>query len=303
MKKISGITLLTALILTLALPDNTQASDVYVSLGDTVYRIDQSGNSSVLAAGLVGGASGLALATSGELYVKSTDTIHRITTNGAVSTFVQDGLLNGGGALAFDSAGNLYAANGGITNVVKITPVGEVSIYAPSTLFGSNVDHMAGLAFDSLNNLYISTWNDRSVLKIEPNGSSSIFYQDTSVVTAGLAFDNAGNLFVANFIGASVVKITAEGVASPFALGNGLEGPWGLAADQDNNLYSANYPAVGNNAVLEIDSTGNVSTFAAGVGGNGGGLSYVAAVPEPSTYALLLLSGAASLWALRRRKS
>jgi hypothetical protein len=26
-------------------------------------------------------------------------------------------------------------------------------------------------------------------------------------------------------------------------------------------------------------------------------------IPEPSTYALLLLSGAASLWALRRRKS
>ena len=29
----------------------------------------------------------------------------------------------------------------------------------------------------------------------------------------------------------------------------------------------------------------------------------VASVPEPSTYALLLLSGAASLWALKRRKS
>jgi hypothetical protein len=31
--------------------------------------------------------------------------------------------------------------------------------------------------------------------------------------------------------------------------------------------------------------------------------TYVTPVPEPSTYALLLLSGAASLWALKRRKS
>ena len=33
------------------------------------------------------------------------------------------------------------------------------------------------------------------------------------------------------------------------------------------------------------------------------GLDDVQLVPEPSTYALLLLSGAASLWALKRRKS
>ena len=303
MKKISVVPLLTALILNLGLPDNAQASYVYTSLGDTVYRIDQSGNSSVLATGLLGGASGLALSTSGELYVKSTDTILRIATNGTVTTFVQDALLNSGGALAFDSVGNLYAANSSSTNVVKITPAGAVSIYAPSTLFGNNVHHMAGLAFDNLNNLYVSTWDDRSVLKIEPNGSSSVFYHDALAVTAGLAFDNLGNLFVANYVGASVVKITAEGVASLFASGNGLEGPWGLAADQDNNLYSANYPAAGNNAVLEIDSIGNVSTYASGVGGNGGGLTYVATVPEPSTYALLLLSGVASLWALKRRKS
>lgn len=31
--------------------------------------------------------------------------------------------------------------------------------------------------------------------------------------------------------------------------------------------------------------------------------AYILTIPEPSTYALLLLSGAASLWALRRRKS
>ena len=32
------------------------------------------------------------------------------------------------------------------------------------------------------------------------------------------------------------------------------------------------------------------------------GIHNIASVPEPSTYALLLLSGAASLWALKRRK-
>jgi hypothetical protein len=46
-------------------------------------------------------------------------------------------------------------------------------------------------------------------------------------------------------------------------------------------------------------------TLISGLGGQaivGPNLTYEA-VPEPSTYALLLLGGAASLWALKRRKS
>ena len=49
------------------------------------------------------------------------------------------------------------------------------------------------------------------------------------------------------------------------------------------------------------------SGFLSGSGGLGGAqvrtMYVLSIVPEPSTYALLLLSGAASLWAFRRRKS
>jgi hypothetical protein len=46
-----------------------------------------------------------------------------------------------------------------------------------------------------------------------------------------------------------------------------------------------------------------VPLWAGGVNRSTVGFDNVGVVPEPSTYALLLLSGAASLWALRRRKS
>lgn len=279
------------------------ANDFFITKGDTVHRVGADGTSSAFAS-LPDGASGLAFNANGVLYVKgATDTIYSIDTNRNVTTFVQSPLVNGSGALAFDSSGNLYGANSGSTNVIKITPLGEVSVFADRSLFGNNVVHMAGLAFDSLNNLYVSTWDDNSILKINQSGISSTFYQGSnSVVTAGLAFDTLGNLFVANFLG-SLVKITPEGNASTFSVGAPLAGPWGLTSDSNNNFYAANYSSSGSDALIQMTSEGVASVYASGIGGGGGGLTYVATVPEPSTYALLLLSGAASLWALKRRKS
>jgi len=57
---------------------------------------------------------------------------------------------------------------------------------------------------------------------------------------------------------------------------------------------------VGNKVVLGDSDNGN---FSGDIDQSSFGPVVVEAIPEPSTYALLLLSGAASLWALRRRKS
>ena len=57
---------------------------------------------------------------------------------------------------------------------------------------------------------------------------------------------------------------------------------------------------VGNKIVLSDSDNGN---FSGQIDESSFGPVVVEVVPEPSTYALLLLSGAASLWALKRRKS
>jgi sugar lactone lactonase YvrE len=279
MKKISALTkLITALLLSL---EFVQANDIYVPLGGTIYRVDTNGTASVFVSGLSNGATGVAFARSGHLYAKSgAGAIHRIDTNGVVSTFVQSSLLSGGGALAFDSKGNLYVGNDGNRNVLKITPDGNVSEFAPSTMFTTETPFFAGLACDSSDSVYISTWNDHSILKIDTNGISSVFYQgDESFAASGLAIDASGNLYAASFTSARILKITPRGEVSTLAAGAGLLGTWGLTIDQNNTIFAANYPWQANNTIIQVTHAGEPSTYVSRLGGNGGGLTYLAAAP------------------------
>jgi len=160
---------------------------------------------------------------------------------------------------------------------------------------------MAGLAVDSLNNLYVSTWDDHTILKITPAGSSSLFYAGgASIITSGLAVDSQDNVYSATF-GNKIVKVTPKGVASTLLEGGGLQGTYGLTIDEGGNLFGANYPWQANNTIIKVTPVGSASIYASGVGGNGGGLTYIATIPEPSTYTLLLLSGAVLLFSRRRR--
>src|SRR5450755_3705010 len=68
--------------------------------------------------------------------------IEKITGAGSGSVFASSG-LNGPFGLAFDSSGNLYAANGGDNTIEKFTP-GSGSVFASSGL-----NSPMGLAFDS----------------------------------------------------------------------------------------------------------------------------------------------------------
>lgn len=280
------------------------AADLFISAGESVLKLDTNGITSTYVSGISGGSAGLAFDSSGTLYVKSViDTIYRVSAEGTLSVFVQSPLLSGQGALAFDRLGNLYAGGGNNLNVLKITPGGIVSVFAPSSLFTISAANMAGLAVDSLNNVYVSTWDDHTILKITPAGSSSLFYAgDSSIVTSGLAVDGQDNVYTATF-GNKIVKVTPEGVASTLVEGNGLQGTYGLTIDEAGNLYGANYPWQANNTVIKVTPEGSASVYASGVGGNGGGLTYIAAVPEPSTYTLLLLSGAGALLWVRRLRS
>jgi hypothetical protein len=104
----------------------------------------------------------------------------------------------------------------------------------------------------------------------------------TELTNVPVSFDvTQWNTFSVSDFGTSIsvmlndVLIVEELAVDPaFAIGDKL-----ILADSDNGGLSGD---------IEASSFGPVT---------------VEAVPEPSTYALLLLSGAASLWALKRRKS
>ena len=70
--------------------------------------------------------------------------------------------------LAFDSAGNLYAANNTSNTIEMFTPGG-----VPSTFATTGLSNPIGLAFDSAGNLYAANHGNNTIEKFTPGGVGS----------------------------------------------------------------------------------------------------------------------------------
>ncbi len=105
------------------------ADNLYVSTGyGSIYKITPTGASGNF--GFVNGATGLALDKAGDLFVADTSgNITRITPAGLSTTFAT-GLGSSLIGLAFDNAGNLYAASYISGLISKIAPDGAVTAFA-----------------------------------------------------------------------------------------------------------------------------------------------------------------------------
>ena len=119
------------------------------------------------------------------LYVTNNggSTIEKFTSGGVGSVFASSG-LNGPSGLAFDSAGNLYAANYGDNTVEKFTS-GVGSVFASSGL-----NSVYGLAFDSTGNLYAANSGDNTIEMFTPGGVGSVFASSDLNNPQFLAFTN-----------------------------------------------------------------------------------------------------------------
>jgi len=102
--------------------------------------------------------------------------------------------------LAFDSAGNLYAADGNAQTIYKFAPNGARTVFVGPSAFATGA-YPLGLAFDSSGNLFVSTDcfcdpGSDTILKFTRTGVESTFATGLTN-PRGLAFDSSGNLFVA----------------------------------------------------------------------------------------------------------
>jgi DNA-binding beta-propeller fold protein YncE len=154
---------------------------------------------------------GLAIDIAGNVYVLANDdtsptgasTIFKFTPSGERIVF--GSLPSQGWGLAFDSSGNLYAAQGPVSfggdpTIYKFAPDGTRTIFAGPNAFAPG-EYPVGLAFDRNGNLYVSieTFSDPgndSIVYFDSNGVKHPFATGLTF-PRGLAFDSFGNLFVA----------------------------------------------------------------------------------------------------------
>jgi streptogramin lyase len=199
----------------------------------------------------------VAVHTDGTLYITDffNRRIRKLTPQGLVLTHSGSGIagnVNGTASMArflelslivMDAPGNAYVLDGSIPQVRKITPGGDVSVFAGSGTYdyadgridSAHFKQGWGLTLDNKGNIYVAdTYNDRIrkiangyVTTVAGNGIAG--YKDGDAAQAqfnkphGIAVDKQGNLYVADEKNYRIRKITPAGTVSTFA-GTGTQG-------------------------------------------------------------------------------
>jgi uncharacterized protein (TIGR03437 family) len=254
-------------------------SSLYFSSGNSVFKIDGSGNLTLIAGNSRAGFSG----------------------DGGPAVNAQ---LNSPGGMAFDSSGNLYVADTLNNRVRMVNPQGIISTFAgnggisvpgfwgdggPAT--AAQIHGPVQIAVDSGNNVYIVAAADNTIRKVDTTGTISIFagegykgyYGDNGTTgatgqanVAGITspqdmwINKDGTVLIADTGNAVIRKVATDGTITTVA-GNGSVGlagdgvattlsmvsPFGVTADSSGNFYIAEF---GTSRIRKVDTSGNITT-------------------------------------------
>jgi sugar lactone lactonase YvrE len=253
---------------------------------------------------------GVAVDASGSVYIADVqnERVEKVTSSGQLSTIAGTGTagaptagaatssdLHSPDAVAVDAAGNVYIADLANYLVEKVTPAGQLSIFAGNgsgsgtptagSATATTIGNVGGIAVDSSGNVYIADTGGSRVLKVTPSGQLSFYAGNgtSGAPTPGsatssdlgepeqLAVDAAGDLFIADTGDNLVEKVTPSGTLSVFA-GNGaygapapgaatsspLDSPASVAVDAAGDLYIGNL----SQNIDEVTPTGTLSVIA-----------------------------------------
>ncbi|UTW66169.1 T9SS type A sorting domain-containing protein [bacterium SCSIO 12643] len=149
-------------------------------------------------------------------------------------------------AIVVDSLGNIYGSDFGVSttggsSVYKIDTAGNVST------FSTGYSSCNGLAFDHQGNLYVvdftSSNQDHQVYKLDQNGAKTA-YGPKIPGASGIIFDPfSDTLYVSQYTSSSnsISKLAPDGTVSLYCNHSLLNGPVGMAYDDQYNLYVANF--------------------------------------------------------------
>jgi len=219
--------------------------------------------------------------------------IYEYTPSGVQSTFATG--LSGPRGLAFDSIGNLLAAetvyprghsvlvNGGdgIGRVLKYNLNNKVSTFGTVSIGGDDV-FLEGLVTDIAGNAYVLAVNGKSdgsddttpgtIFEFTPSGDRIVFGSVPGVpnFNFGLAFDSTGNLYAAASGGQTIYKYAPNGTRTVFVGPSAFatdESPRGLAFDSSGNLFVSieTFTVPGADSIVYFTPASVKITFATGL--------------------------------------
>ncbi len=252
--------------------------------------------------------------TSGNISTVAGDGAYGYSGDGGAATAARIGSPYG---LAVDSSGNLYVSDISHNVVRMVAGSGMIATVAGNGTSGYSGDSGAatsaelrnpyGLAVDASGNLYIADYGNQRIRKVDSSGiittvagnGISGFSGDGGAATSaelsfptGVAANAAGAFYVADGYENRVRMVSTSGIITTVA-GNGVSGfsgdggaatgaqlanPESVAVDTSGNLYIADQ---GNVRIRKVSSAGVIATLVGGMIGDGG-LGVFGALNQPS---------------------
>ncbi len=226
--------------------------------GDTctvnvVFRPHYPGRS--MGAVLLKNAGGTVLST---VYVQGSGNGALLVLNPRSQTTVATSVLDPHGVAA-DAAGNVYIADTGHNQVVKVSsvrPDDRVILSNVSTPVGTGLLQPHGVAVDGAGNVYIANTLGDTVVKVPADGSAQTTVGTGLLQPHGVTVDGAGNVYIADTGNSRAVKVPADGSAQT-TVGTGLNTPEGIAVDGAGNVYIADSH---HTTVVKVPADGSAQT-------------------------------------------
>jgi len=231
-------------------------------------RAGYSGDGGPAAQAQLNSPAGLAFDSAGDIFIADTgnNVIRKITTDGNIHTFAGNGTpgLSGDSypatsaqllapaGVAVDSAGNVYIADTGNSNIREVTTDGNIATFAGLGFRGTGGDGGQPTS---------ATLNVPQDVFVASNGT--VYIADTGnadIRTVAPGTLNGVTVPLINTVaGSTTIGYAGDGGAATSA---SLFNPWAVTVDSAGNIYIAEY---GNNRIRKVDTSGKISTIA----GNG----------------------------------
>lgn len=170
-------------------------------------------------------------------------------------------VLNWPVGAGFDAQGNFYTVNKYDRRIIKMTPDGQMSVFATLPAMFSlppvSVNPVDALV-DPAGNVHVLNGTSE-IFSIDPSGT--VARRQTGLAGAFIGFDrdSLGNFVILIASGSTnqIARLTASGSATVYPF-SGLNAPRGIVRGADGNLYVTNY---GDGTIARVTPDGTISPF------------------------------------------